>query len=59
MTFSTKCTTLNLIRINWFNDHITITNSDFRFMVAEQLHGIGIDPGAIILEPEGKNTTPI
>ena len=41
-----------------FNDHITITNSDFRFMVAEQLHGIGIDPGAIILEPEGKNTAP-
>ena len=41
-----------------FNDNITITNSDFRFMVAEQLHGIGIDPGAIILEPEGKNTAP-
>lgn len=35
---------------------IIITHSDFRFIVAEQLTQIGVDPGPIILEPEGRNT---
>ena len=35
---------------------ITMTNSDFRFIVGAQLQTIGIDPGAISIEPEGKNT---
>ena len=39
-----------------FASHITITNTDFRFIVAEQLHEIGIDPGPILIEPEAKNT---
>lgn len=37
---------------------ITMTNADFRFIVGEQLQAIGIDPGAILIEPEGKNTAP-
>lgn len=37
---------------------VVLTNSDFRFIVAEQLHAIGIDPGAIVIEPEGRNTAP-
>ena len=37
---------------------MVLTNSDFRFIVTEQLHGIGIDPGAIVIEPEGRNTAP-
>lgn len=37
---------------------ITITGSDFRFIVTEQLSAIGIDPGAILIEPEGRNTAP-
>ena len=37
---------------------ITITNSDFRFIVSEQLCSVGIKPGPILLEPEGKNTAP-
>lgn len=41
-----------------FKKHIIITNSIFRFIVAEQLRKIGIDPGPIILEPESKNTAP-
>ena len=41
-----------------FGQHITLTNSDFRFIVAEQLQGISIDPGTIIIEPEVKNTAP-
>ena len=39
-----------------FAPHITLTNSDFRFIVAEQLQDLGIDPGPILIEPEAKNT---
>ena len=35
-----------------------LTNADFRFIVAEQLGEVGIDPGAIVIEPEGRNTAP-
>ena len=41
-----------------FTSPITVTNSDFRFIVREQLHTVGITPGSIILEPEAKNTAP-
>ncbi len=41
-----------------FEPHITLTNSEFRFIVSEQLNAVGIDPGPIILEPELKNTAP-
>ena len=41
-----------------FNPHITITNSDFRFIIGQQLVEVGIDPGPIIIEPESKNTAP-
>lgn len=37
---------------------IILTGSDFRFIVTEQLSEIGIDPGAILIEPEGRNTAP-
>jgi mannose-1-phosphate guanylyltransferase/mannose-6-phosphate isomerase len=37
---------------------VVVTHSDFRFIVTEQLQGIGIDPGAILIEPEGRNTAP-
>ena len=35
-----------------------LTNSDFRFIVTEQLAEVGIDPAAILIEPEGRNTAP-
>ncbi len=41
-----------------FAQPLMLTNSDFRFIVAEQLAEIGIDPGAILIEPEGRNTAP-
>ena len=41
-----------------FDKHITVTTSDFRFIVSEQLQEIGIDPGPILIEPEPKNTAP-
>ena len=37
---------------------LVICNEAHRFMTAEQLRQIGTKPGAIILEPEGKNTAP-
>jgi len=39
-----------------FESHITITNSDFRFIVSQQLQGVGINPGPILIEPTSKNT---
>lgn len=39
-----------------FTSHITLTNSEFRFIVGEQLQEVGIDPGPILIEPEAKNT---
>lgn len=41
-----------------FEPHITLTNSDFRFIVSQQLQAVGIDPGPILIEPESKNTAP-
>ncbi|WP_298922080.1 mannose-1-phosphate guanylyltransferase/mannose-6-phosphate isomerase [uncultured Roseobacter sp.] len=35
-----------------------VTNSDFRFIVTEQLAAVGVDPGAILIEPAGRNTAP-
>lgn len=37
---------------------VVVTNSDFRFIVTEQLAEAGIDPGAILIEPQGRNTAP-
>ncbi len=37
---------------------MVLTNSDFRFIVTEQLAGIDIDPGAVLIEPAGRNTAP-
>ncbi len=39
-----------------FRAPITVTNNDFRFIVAEQLNAVGVDPGSILIEPEAKNT---
>lgn len=41
-----------------FAKPMVLTNSDFRFIVAEQLQSIGVDPGKILIEPDGRNTAP-
>jgi len=41
-----------------FTRPIILTNALFRFIVAEQLTQEGIDPAAILIEPEGRNTAP-
>jgi len=45
-------------RLASFESPLIVTGSDFRFIVTEQLAAIGIDPGAILLEPKGRNTAP-
>jgi len=37
---------------------IVICNKEHRFMVAEQLHELGVEGSGIILEPVGRNTAP-
>ncbi|MEY4873167.1 MAG: mannose-phosphate guanyltransferase [Pseudomonadota bacterium] len=37
---------------------VVITGSDYRFIVTEQLLAAGIDPGAVLIEPQGRNTAP-
>ena len=54
--FQTSAERLSSSEIISFAPHITLTNSDFRFIVGEQLHEVGIDPGPILIEPETKNT---
>ncbi|MEL7252704.1 MAG: mannose-1-phosphate guanylyltransferase/mannose-6-phosphate isomerase [Pseudomonadota bacterium] len=35
-----------------------VTNSDFRFIATQQLAEIGVDPGAVLIEPDARNTAP-
>ncbi|RKT32128.1 mannose-1-phosphate guanylyltransferase/mannose-6-phosphate isomerase [Roseovarius halotolerans] len=37
---------------------VVLTNADFRFMVAEQMLEAGVEPGAVLIEPEARNTAP-
>jgi mannose-1-phosphate guanylyltransferase/mannose-6-phosphate isomerase len=37
---------------------ILICNDSHRFLIAEQMQEIGVKPGAIVLEPQGRNTMP-
>jgi mannose-1-phosphate guanylyltransferase/mannose-1-phosphate guanylyltransferase/mannose-6-phosphate isomerase len=41
-----------------FAPPVILTNSEFRFIVGQQLSDIGVDPGAILIEPESRNTGP-
>jgi mannose-1-phosphate guanylyltransferase/mannose-1-phosphate guanylyltransferase/mannose-6-phosphate isomerase len=41
-----------------FTAPMVLTNADFRFIVGEQLDDIGITPGAVLIEPSGRNTAP-
>ncbi|MGR3484436.1 MAG: mannose-1-phosphate guanylyltransferase/mannose-6-phosphate isomerase [Paracoccaceae bacterium] len=35
-----------------------VTNAEFRFIVTAQLGTLGIDPGAVLIEPSARNTAP-
>ena len=44
--------------IEALGDPLLICNEDHRFIVAEQMRQIEVEPGAILLEPMGRNTAP-
>ncbi|QLE86101.1 mannose-1-phosphate guanylyltransferase/mannose-6-phosphate isomerase [Shewanella sp. Scap07] len=46
------------LRLTKFASPITVCNESHRFMVAEQLQEVAIEPSAIILEPVARNTAP-
>lgn len=37
---------------------LIVTNEEHRFLALEQLREIGVEPSAMLLEPEGRNTAP-
>src|SRR5690554_6337343 len=41
-----------------FAPPLIVTGDAFRFIVTEQLMEAGVDPGAVLIEPEGRNTAP-
>lgn len=41
-----------------FAPPVVVTGSDFRFIVTEELLSAGVDPGAILIEPDARNTAP-
>jgi mannose-1-phosphate guanylyltransferase/mannose-6-phosphate isomerase len=41
-----------------FAPPIALCSEAYRFIIGEQIRGAGMAPGAIILEPEGRNTAP-
>ena len=51
-------TVLRLQGLKDLQPPLAICNENHRFMMAEQLREIGIQPAAIILEPMGRNTAP-
>jgi len=51
-------TMLRLKGVEELGAPIIVCNNDHRFMVAEQLHELGVKENSIILEPFGRNTAP-
>ncbi|MEN3950868.1 mannose-1-phosphate guanylyltransferase/mannose-6-phosphate isomerase [Iodidimonas sp. SYSU 1G8] len=41
-----------------FAPPIALCSEAYRFIIAEQMHAAGMAPGAVILEPAGRNTAP-
>ena len=37
---------------------LVVCNQEHRFMVAEQMRAVGVQPAAVVLEPVGRNTAP-
>ena len=41
-----------------FEAPVIVTNSDFRFIATQQLAELSVDPGAVLIEPQARNTAP-
>ena len=51
-------TALRLVGLADSSAPLVVCNEEHRFMVAEQLRAVGIQPPTVILEPVGRNTAP-
>ena len=51
-------TALRTVGIPQVEEPIVVCNEAHRFLVAEQLRELGVNPHAILLEPTGRNTAP-
>ena len=51
-------TALRIVGLADATPPLVVGNEEHRFMVAEQLRAVGIQPAAVILEPLGRNTGP-
>lgn len=51
-------TLLRAARLPGAGAPVVVCNEEHRFMVAEQMREAGMTPGAILLEPAGRNTAP-
>lgn len=53
-----QTTALRVADPDLFAPPVVVTNTDHRFIVAEQLRMVGIEPAAILLEPVPRNSAP-
>jgi len=51
-------TVLRLAGVPDIGQPLVVCNNDHRFLIAEQMRAIGVEPAAIFLEPVGRNTAP-
>jgi len=51
-------TALRFADVAGFGPPLVVCNDEHRFIVAAQLQAVNIDPMAVVLEPEGRNTAP-
>jgi mannose-1-phosphate guanylyltransferase/mannose-6-phosphate isomerase len=51
-------TVLRLAGVPQSEPPILVCNNEHRFLVAEQMHSLGVQPGTLVLEPKGRNTAP-
>jgi mannose-1-phosphate guanylyltransferase/mannose-6-phosphate isomerase len=50
--------TVGRLSVAPFRPPVIVTRSEFRFLVVEQMAGIGCQAGSIIIEPDSRNTAP-
>jgi mannose-1-phosphate guanylyltransferase/mannose-6-phosphate isomerase len=53
-----QATALRVAGRREFGPPLVICNAEHRFLAAEQLRAVDVEPRAIIVEPEGRNTAP-
>ena len=53
-----QATARRLAALDELRAPIVVCNENHRFMVAEQLDAVGVEPAAVLLEPAGRNTAP-